>query len=153
MRTAIVCLLTGTLLVTLTVQSHAQIPETVRKQMDFLVGGWEVEGTHEDQKVTGHFDIRWAPGQSSLVMKSTYNVGGTILEANVLDEFKGDRIKKDDSWSSSFTQVDGNGTTESSTLIWKIVDANTFTIKNTKRKRGDKELPEITEHYVRKVKK
>jgi hypothetical protein len=44
-----------------------------------------------------------------------------------------------------------DGTTTSSRSVWTIVDENTITIKYTQRKQGNRELPDMTERYVRKV--
>lgn len=71
---------------------------------------------------------------------------------SVLDEFKGDRIQKGDSWGGSFTQFDVQGTKTSGRNLWTIVDENTITIKYTQRKQGNKELPDMIERYVRKPK-
>jgi hypothetical protein len=75
-------LLAVMMLVILAGQSHAEIPDKVMKQMDFLVGSWEAEGTFQNQELKGIFEVRWAPGKACLLLKSTWYLGGNVLEAS-----------------------------------------------------------------------
>jgi len=49
-------------------QDGGEIPESIKKEMQFLVGDWNFSATRNGEPVTGNYSARWASGGTCLLM-------------------------------------------------------------------------------------
>lgn len=52
-------------------QEQSQVPKMILKELQGMVGAWEIKGRVADEKVTGTWRAQWAPGKHCLMRHST----------------------------------------------------------------------------------
>ena len=61
-------LVAGLSILDLAGQDGGEIPESIKKEMRFLVGDWNFSATRNGEPVTGNYSARWASGGTCLLM-------------------------------------------------------------------------------------
>ena len=96
-------------------QPAAQVPKKALQEMAFLIGQWESEGTMGDKKIKGTYEAQWAPGRHCLVLKASWDLGDSELEASGVSGWDPEKKQLVETWF-------GSGPKGGTLTIWYSID-------------------------------
>jgi hypothetical protein len=102
-----------------------EVPAEALKEMSFLVGEWESQGTFNGEEMSGTYSAKWAPGRHCLILTSSWNghasgIGGWSPDRKQYVEywygsdgnnrtFRYSLNRKKDVWSGKWMEINKEG--------------------------------------------